>query len=603
MKPKQQSRPIGRAALTNVFAPQALRFGRRNVDVGDQWARVLAITNFPPKVGPAWLAKAANLPGVVLAMHGDPTDPTALTMSLNRQISLLAGNLQTAKNELAIQRAEAQLRGAQALMRQIDQEQQSIFTTGVCLIVTAPDEATGLRRTKRVEGILAAAGMRARTLAFRQEEGFRAAGPWGIFPKELRGGAPFQIPSETLAAAFPFSSGGVNHGHGTVWGHDADGGLVLIDRWDPPAHMGVTNKNFSILSPPGSGKSQATKISAIREWCQGAQVIIIDPEREYRHMCNVLGGAWMNTAGGNTRINPLQAPALPPDVGDEDDDQPAGVVTAIQTHIQRVQGFVRTYLPGLTAMQQALLDQAIEEAYAGAGIGITLQTDPAAIPAEGWPHMGHVHAAAKRHADDEPGTEWPTVAALLRGAGEGIQSGLWAGSSTMPNIQDASFVVLDIHDLQDAPENVRRAQYLNVLGYAWDLVRADRTRKKILIVDEAWMLIDPNAPEALKFMKSLSKRIRKYMGSFMVVTQNVVDFLAPAIRGDGEQVLTNAAYTLLLRQGGRDLIELTNLFDLSEAEQDRLSNARVGEGLLIAGNSRVWLTIDTAPHETRIMYG
>jgi len=94
VKPKQQSRPIGRAALTNVFAPQALRFGRRNVDVGDQWARVLAITNFPPKVGPAWLAKAANLPGVVLAMHGDPTDPTALTMSLNRQISLLAGKQQ-----------------------------------------------------------------------------------------------------------------------------------------------------------------------------------------------------------------------------------------------------------------------------------------------------------------------------------------------------------------------------------------------------------------------------------------------------------------------------------------------------------------------------
>ena len=89
----------------------------------------------------------------------------------------------------------------------------------------------------------------------------------------------------------------------------------------------------------------------------------------------------------------------------------------------------------------------------------------------------------------------------------------------------------------------------------------------------------------------------------MVVTQNIVDFLAPAIAGDGEQVLTNAAYTVLLRQGGKDLQALTSLFNLSDAEQDKLTNARVGEGLLIAGNDRAWLTVDTAPHESRIMYG
>jgi hypothetical protein len=117
------------------------------------------------------------------------------------------------------------------------------------------------------------------------------------------------------------------------------------------------------------------------------------------------------------------------------------------------------------------------------------------------------------------------------------------------------------------------------------------------------MLIDPQSPEALKFMKSLSKRIRKYTGSMMVVTQNVVDFLNERIRGDGEQVLTNSAFTFLMRQGGRDLQELTKLFDLSQAEQDRLSNAPQGEGLLIAGNRRVWLKVETAPYETAMMYG
>ena len=600
MRKQPQTTPSGASALANVFAPQALRFSQRSVDIGDQWGRVYGIVNFPPKVGVAWLARAANLPGVTLALHGLPTDPTALTLALNRSISLTAGNLQAGGNALLVQRLEAQLRDAQDLMRKIDQEQQSIFTVGLFLLVTAPDETEGLRRAKRLEGLMAAAGMRARCLAFRQEEGLRAVGPWGICPPELRGGSPYQMPSETLAAAFPFSSGGINHGKGIVLGHDDSGGLVVVDRWDPPKSAGVSNKNFAILAPPGGGKSHTAKVSMIREWCQGVRLVVLDPEREYRHMCREIGGAWLNAAGGDTRINPFQAPPTP-DVGDDDEEKTGATMSAIEIHVQRVQGFVRTLLPGMTAMQAALADQAIEEAYARAGVA--MDADPAAIPPEVWPHTGTLYQVAADHAAREPNSDWPTVASLLRSAGVGIQARLWAGPSTVPPVQDADFVVLDIHDLQDAPETVRRAQYLNVLGYAWDLIRADRSERKILIVDEAWMLIDPQAPEALKFMKSLSKRIRKYMGSFMVITQNVVDFLAPAIRGDGEQVLTNAAYTLLLRQQGRDLQELTALFALSQAEQDKLSSARVGEGLLIAGNSRAWVTIDTAPHETRIMYG
>ena len=592
-------------ALVNAFAPQFLLFGPSKVEIGYQWARVYALTSFPPKVRPGWLARAANLPGVTLALHGLPTDALDLTNSLNRSISITAGSLEAGGNALTIQRLESQLTDAQTLMKKIDQEQQSIFTTGVFLLVTAEDEVTGLRRAKRVVQTLAAAGMRATVLSHLQEDGLRAAGPWGIFPEKLRGGSPYQISSETLAAAFPFSSGGVNHRDGVVLGSDSDGGIVLINRWDltpgsPAVVQGVTNRNFAILSPPGGGKSHTVKATTLREWAMGAKIIIIDPEREYRHMVRAVGGEWLNAAGGDTRVNPFQAPALPPDT---DDDEAGGATkyTTILIHAQRVQDFLRTYLPGLTPLQAALLEQGVEESYREAGIGF--DADPAAIQPDKWPHMGTLYQVCRRHAADEPQSDWTTLAALLKSAGDGMLSHLWAGPSTVPDVTKADFVCLDIHDLLNAAPNVRRAQFLNILGYAWDLVRADRGEKKILVVDEAWMLIDPRSPEALQFMKSLSKRIRKYDGSFMVVTQNVVDFLHEAIRGDGEQVLTNSAFTFLMRQNGRDLQELTKLFDLSQAEQDRLSNAMQGEGLLIAGNRRVWLKVETAPHETAIMYG
>lgn len=309
-------------------------------------------------------------------------------------------------------------------------------------------------------------------------------------------------------------------------------------------------------------------------------------------MARQVGGSWINAAGGGTRINPLQAPSLPDDSDDE-----GGTGSGLSTHIQRVLAFFATYLPDLSSMQRALLEEAVEKSYAAKGI--TKGSEGGEIAPEDWPHVGDVY----RYCQSQSGQEWATLTALLRTAGEGVLADLWAGPSTVTSTHDTDFVVLDIHDLQDAPENVRRAQYLNVLGYLWDLVRADRSEHKLLVVDEAWMLIDAHAPEALTFMKSLSKRIRKYGGSFMVVTQNVADFLAEAIAGDGEQVLTNSAFTFLLRQGGKDLEALTALFALSDAEQDKLTNARVGEGLLIAGNQRAWITIDTAPHESQIMYG
>ncbi len=600
MRKQPQTTPSGAPALANVFAPQALKFGQRSVDIGDQWGRVYAVVNFPPKVGVAWLARAANLPGVTLALHGLPTDPTALTLALNRSISLTAGNLQAGGNALLVQRLEAQLRDAQELMRKIDQEQQSIFTVGLFLLVTAPDEVEGMRRAKRLEGLLAAAGMRARCLAFRQEEGLRAVGPWGIFPPELRGGSPYQMPSETLAAAFPFSSGGVNHGKGIVLGHDDSGGLALVDRWDlssdsPTVIAGVTNRNWTILAGSGAGKSHTTKLMSLREWCQGAKIILIDPEREYRTLCANVGGTWVNAVGGDVTINPFQAAQLP-----VDDTADEGA-TAVAGQVQRVRAFLDLYLPQLTDIQRALLRRAIMQVYQARGIGV--DTDPAAVNPGAWPTLRDLYdyckaAAAQGGSDADT---WSTLAALLEDAATGIDAHIWHGASTPA--QDTDFLVIDIHDLQSAEKSVQRAQYLNVLGYAWDIIRRDREERVVLVVDEAWMMIDPQTPQALSFLKEMSKRIRKYAGALTVVSQNAIDFLDPSVAREGEPVLANSSTKFLMRQDAKDLPAVTQLFSLSQAEQDKLASARQGEGLLICGNTRAWVVVDTAPHETYLMYG
>lgn len=600
VKPVSESHGV--PEFLNAVSPMALEFGPRSIVWDDLWTRVYGVLRYPPQVGPAWLATLANHDGVYLSLQAEPTDPTQLAMALTRAITQMTGQLQGGSlNPLFRQRLIQQVSDAETLLKKIDAEQQSLFLTGVFLLVAAPDESIGRQRCQRLEGVAAAQGIRLRPLAYRQHEGLISMGPWGRWHPDLKGSTPFQLPAETLAAAFPFSYGGINHGSGILLGCDDDRGLVLINRWNPPPEEGITNKNMALLGPSGGGKTWTASMMMLREWMLGAKVIVLDPmKRDYRGLCQALGGTWVNAAGGGMKINPFQAPV---DAGGrmEPDDGEEGSLSPMMLHLQRVQTFLQTYLPELTALQQALLAQAVQEMYQAQGM--TSETRPAHIVADQWPHMGHLYQVVSDHAAaDSVSSDWAMLTALLRDAGEGIAAPLWAGPSTAPTEVDADFVVLDIEDLARAPLPIRRAQFHNVLGYAWDLIRADRSERKLLVVDEAWLLVDAKTPETLAFLRSIAKLIRGYNGALMIITQQVNDFLTDAVRGEGEAVIGNCAYTLLFRQDHRqDLDAVTHLFHLSDKEQDTLQAAKVGEGLLIAGNGRVWLQVELAPYERELL--
>ena len=368
---------------------------------------------------------------------------------------------------------------------------------------------------------------------------------------------------------------------------------MLLDRWNPPPETGINNKNVNLLSPPGGGKTFAAIVMLLREWALGAKIYILDPEkREYQHVCRGVGGDWLNAGGGLTRINPFQPPAM------KTMDEHVGL-SPLAAHTQWLQTFLHLLMPGLTPMEQALLAGAVRETYEAASIPMAV--DPTTIPNTEWPHIAHLYAVCQRHAETEGLSEWKTLVALLQEAAVGALAPLWAGPSTVRVDATADFVVADLMDLQTAPHAVKRAQYFNVLGYFWNLIRRDKSERKILVADEAWMLIDPQNPDTLRFLKEVAKVIRGYNGSLMVATQNVFDFLAPAVQADGEPVLTSAAINLLLRQDQKNLDYLIHLFHLSDAEQDKLLNAHRGEGLLIAGNQRTWIKVEGAPHEMAFM--
>lgn len=583
--------------LHDLLAPSALSFQSHSLDLGDTRAKVLVVTGFPPRVGPAWLARLAQMPGVVLSVHVVPAEPGALVTAVNRSVTEFASRLASGGPPIAQQRNQQSLDDAKELLRKIDAEHQAVGQVVVTLLVIAPDQEELARRVRAVQAACAAASMRAYEASYRQEDGLRGAGPWAHLPAGVAKMGQRHMPMETVAAMYPFVRSGLNEGSGIVWGRDADAGVVLLDRWAQT--NGRINGNVNILGGSGGGKSTASKVLLLREYVRGARVLIVDPEGEYGPLAKSLGGIVIDTAGGHGRINPLHVSPEP----DEDDDANAShnpgtsVSGPLATHIQRLKSFFDLYLPCLEDLERAVLEKATVAAYRAAGVDWA--TDPAGV--QTWPTVADVYHQLQQRDDAK------RLVVLLESAAEGADSALWAGQSTV-QVGHADFVVLDIHRLQRAAPNVRRAQYFNVLSLAWDLVREGRATGKytVLVVDEAWVMIDPAAPQALQHLYEWSKRIRKYGpnpigSSLVIVTQNINDFLAPEVERLGAPVIDNASIKLLTRQEGRDLEGLSTLLRLTEAEHSLLSNAKRGAGLLLAGNDRVRLNIEVAPWEAELI--
>jgi len=581
------------SGLLNVLAPMAFDFRQRHLTMGDIICRVIVVTGYPPRVEPAWLARVVTLPGVFASVHVTPTEPLKLVNKINDSIGELAGRVETGK-ALYRMRAERALKDAEILLKKVDQEQQNVFYVTVVFLVLAHDEDTLNRRSRRLESALAASGMRGRALIFRQEEGLLAAGPWAILPEKVGRAGRRNMPSETVAAAFPFASGGIKDGSGIVLGRDKSGGIVLVDTWKRGGDR--PNSNWLILGKPGVGKSFTVKLLLYREYIQGSKIIVIDPEREYRDLCLGLDGAWVNCAGGMGRINPLQVRLYPVDEDEAGKDGDRRSLGPLFLHIQFLRTFFSLYLRDLSDSDKAVLEDALVELY-GDICGVTWETDFRAIqavPAEKWPNTKHLYELVSKKSEKNPEL-WRNLALLLKRAGVGSDAALWAGPTTAHANSD--MIVLDIFNLMNADDSVKRAQYFNVLSYAWHIIETDRQEKVFFGVDEAYILADPQTPQSLKFLRDTNKRIRKYMGGMGVITQNVVDFLDPAVERHGQALLNNPTYKLLLGQGEKDLEALAALMRLSEAEQDLLSTAERGEGLLVAGNQRIRMNVEASQHE------
>jgi len=589
-------------ALLNIITPIGIELKRNNLIIGENIGRIYGIVKYPQKVDYGWLAKITNIPGTVVGITFIPIDNGEFISGLSRSVIQHRSNAESAKDPLAQQRAERAAVDGEEIMLQIDQNGETVGTMILSIMAIAREESAFNKICRKTESVIATNKCKTRVMANLQEQAFKSLSPYHTSEIAIEEVLKRVIPMSSFVGGFPFSSSGYNDGTGYYFGRDNGGGLVVLDPWKRGNDR--TNTNFTIMGVAGVGKSTVVKHIALSEYMKGTKIIFIDPESEYKDLTRALAGDWINAGGGsNGKINPLQIRPIPIDEEDSYYKDEGNGMGDMAIYIKNLEIFFSLYLPSLTDKQKAILKSAVIELYNN--FDIRWDTDVNKLSNEDFPIFADLHQLIDQKAKEEmkknktKAAEYEELALLLQDIALGSDAFLWNGKNTIKTTSRC--ICLDTHDLQNTSDNIKRTQYFNLLTWCWQQMSVDRSEPVLLICDEAYLMIDPNVPQSLVFLRNVEKRSRKYEAAIAIISHSVVDFLDPKIKMYGQALLDIPCFKILMGCDGKNLQETKALYNLTDAEEQLLAQKKRGNALVMIGSKRLHVNFEIPDYKFKYM--
>ena len=587
--------------LLNILTPiSGIEYKTNRMRIGDTFAKIYTIVKYPQNVSIGWLSKITNIPDTISTQIFEPTDNTLLLENISKGIKQNEALLNTISDAVERQRIERELASGEELIKKIDNDGETVGYMTILIMVIAESEEELSKRCKKVEAKLSSMQLKIRCLASLVKNAFRCIVPFFNSDKKIKDIAKRNVPLSSFIGGLPFASSGFNDGTGYYFAKDVDGGLIVLDTWKRGNDR--TNSNFVIMGTAGVGKSTVTKHLILNEIMLGNSVLIIDPESEYDELTKNLGGDCIDVSGGNDRgrINPLQIKPAPKD---DDNEEIKGIydkgkgIGEMALHFQTLRIFFKLLFPELTSIQMAILEEILEDLYNK--FNIYWETDISNLKNTDFPIMSDLYRLVKIYYEKELNSvkkeNINILLSLIRQISEGADNCIFNGYTTIE--KNNKIVCLDTGNIQNASENVKKAQYFNVLSWCWEQISKNRKEKTMLIADEAYLLIDKNCMQSIAFLRNVAKRCRKYEGSLVIVSHSIIDFLDDSVKMYGQAILDMATYKILMGTDGRNLEDTMELFKLTENQADFLSNKKRGYAILIIGAYKILVKFEIYPYE------
>lgn len=555
----------GMVDIQDIIAPPAIEVDFDFIKIGNVFYRSLFVSGYPRFVGANWLSPIINFDHTLdISFFYYPVEPKGVLSDLKRKIAEMEATLQSdmERGKVANPSVRVALDDAQELQDQLVKGTERFFQFSFYITIPADTLEELNEVSSEVESTLGALLVLTKHATLQMEQGFISTLPLGTDKLMVIR----NMDTTSLATTFPFVSSELTANEGILYGiNEHNGSLVIFDRFT------LENANSVIFAKSGSGKSYLTKLEAVRSLMFGTEIIIIDPEAEYKVLCEAIGGEYISfSQGAAAKINPFDLA----NVYEEGENE-------LGLKILTLHSLLRVMLGELNATEDAVLDRALVATYKSKGItpDPTTQNKEAPLMEDLYKILlGMIEPEAKNLVD------------RLEKYIKGSMRGIFDQRSTV-DIRN-TFTVFSIRDLEDA---LRPTAMFIILDYIWTKVRKEK-RKRILIVDEAWYLM--KYPDSATFLYSMAKRARKYYLGVTTITQDVEDFLNSDY---GKAIVTNSSIQILMKQSAAAVDKIADVFYLSEGEKHLLLSSDVGEGLFFAGSNHVAIRVQASAEEHQLI--
>jgi type IV secretory pathway VirB4 component len=553
--------------VKDFIAPSSIEIQQTYFKIGEKLGKSFFIFSYPRYLTTGWFAPIVNLEVPMdISFFVHPIDTTLVMKQLRKKVTEVQSELMEKEGKGLVRDPvlETAFQDLEALRDGLQTAQERMFRFGLYLTVYADTDKQLRDIELTLRSILEGRLIFIKPAFFQQKEGFISSSPYGLDLLQVH--TPMN--TSPLSSAFPFVSFDLSSNEGVLYGVNRhNNSLILFDRFS------LENANLIVFAKSGAGKSYFCKLEVLRSLMAGTDVIIIDPENEYKFLADAVGGSFFDISlSSENHINPFELP-LP-----REDEKPEDV---LRSNIINLVGLLRIMLGGLTAEEDAIMDRALSETYAAKDI--TPETDPTKWP-ESIPLMSDLESVLETMEGAE---------SLVRRVRKFTQGTFSQFFNQPSNISlNKSLVVFGIRDMED---ELRPMAMFVVMRYIWSKIRSEMKRRQLLI-DEAWWLMQ--STDGASFLFGMAKRARKYWLGLTTITQDVGDFLRSEY---GIPIVANSSLQLLLKQSPAVIDSVQKTFNLTEEEKMLLLEAGIGEGIFIAGQKHVALRVVASYTEDQII--
>lgn len=558
----------GVATVRGLIAPSALQIQADHLQIGGVLSSTIFVVAYPRFLNDNWFSPIINIDFPMdISMFIHPADTRDVLKNLQKSAAHVHSqiNIEAESGKVSDPMLETAVENIESLRISLQQGTERFFRFGLYVTIYAEDKMTLNRRRGEIEAILEAQLIYTKPAVLRMEQGLASTIPLGN--DKINAGT--NLNTAPLSTTFPFVSADLSSNEGILYGINRhNNSLILFDRFN------MENANMVVFAKSGGGKSYFVKLEILRSLMMGVNVIVIDPESEYKHLCQTVGGTFIRISlGSNAHINPFELPRIPKD------EKPVDV---FRNTIASLIGLLHIMLGSVTPEEDTVLERAIREAYAVRDISENSRFG--SIPHSGYPTMTDLYEVLRSMDGGD------SLAKRLSKYTEGIFSG-FLNNPTNIEINN-QMVVFNIRDLE---EELRPIAMYIVLQFIWNEMRSNMTRR-IVAVDEAWVMMQND--DAAAFMFGIAKRCRKYYTGLTTITQDVTDFMTSRY---GKPIVTNSSLQLLLRQSPASVDVIAETFFLTDHERFLLLESNVGEGILFAGPKHAAIKVIASYSEDQII--